>query len=131
MLYSMSNSDNMDIDDIGSTKGQYPPEQKEDEDEPKTPRPGDNDEEEDTDRPITSVPPIPRRPLNDESVFDANGMPDLDLLRKHFLREGRLEHGTATRIIQEAAKIFKQEPNLLRLHDPITGMKVNLVFMLL
>ena len=76
------------------------------------------------DRCVPSVPPIPREPLDVDDVFaDAQtGKPDLDRLKKHLAREGRLTHAAAVQILQRGADLFKREPNLLKLRDPITGM---------
>jgi hypothetical protein len=74
------------------------------------------------DRVVASVTPIPRRPLTEEMLFvkDDGRLPDLDLLKTHFLREGKITHACAVRIIKTASSIFRKEPNLLHLRDPIT-----------
>eukprot|EP01027_Heterolobosea_sp_BB2_P015502 GEZU01022174.1.p1 GENE.GEZU01022174.1~~GEZU01022174.1.p1 ORF type:complete len:378 (-),score=89.60 GEZU01022174.1:86-1219(-) len=58
--------------------------------------------------------------LPSEELFDANGMPRPDKLKEHFIKEGRLSDKDAIKIINQAAAIFKKEPNLLYLNDPIT-----------
>lgn len=49
------------------------------------------------------------------------GYPDLDFLKRHLYREGRLSEEQAIYIITKATDIFKQEPNLLHVAAPITG----------
>lgn len=49
------------------------------------------------------------------------GYPDLDFLKRHLYREGRLSEEQAIYIINKATDIFKQEPNLLHVAAPITG----------
>lgn len=50
------------------------------------------------------------------------GYPDLDFLKRHLYREGRLSEEQAIYIINKATDIFKQEPNLLHVAAPITGI---------
>lgn len=50
------------------------------------------------------------------------GYPDLDFLKRHLYREGRLSEEQAIYIINKASDIFKQEPNLLHVAAPITGI---------
>lgn len=46
--------------------------------------------------------------------------PDLDFLKKHFYREGRLTEEQALWIIREGTKVLRAEPNLLEMDAPIT-----------
>lgn len=48
-------------------------------------------------------------------------LPDLDALRDHLALEGRLAPQDAIDLVRCAGEILRQEPNLLRLNDPITG----------
>ncbi|KAI9491046.1 Metallo-dependent phosphatase-like protein [Zychaea mexicana] len=48
------------------------------------------------------------------------GYPDLQFLKEHFYREGRLSEEQAIYIINKGTEILKQEPNLLHLAAPIT-----------
>ena len=78
--------------------------------------------EDDDDRVVKSVPAPPRRPFARELLFrPANGLPDLDALKEHLSREGRLAPDDAIELVRRAGALFRQEPNLLRLADPITG----------
>ena len=46
--------------------------------------------------------------------------PNLQFLKQHFYREGRLTEEQALFIIEEGAKVLKSEPNLLEMDAPIT-----------
>ena len=47
--------------------------------------------------------------------------PDLEFLKNHFLREGRLTDEQAMLIVQKGTEILKKEPNMLDIEAPITG----------
>ncbi len=73
------------------------------------------------DRAVKDVPPVPLIPLGEEHIFDRNtGLPRLERLKEHFLKEGRLTTACAMRIIAEATALLKAEPNMLDLKYPIT-----------
>jgi hypothetical protein len=57
-----------------------------------------------------------------DQLFDKDGLPIIDNLRKHLLKEGRVDPKDGIEIIQKAANILRDEPNLLQLQDPITGI---------
>jgi serine/threonine-protein phosphatase 2B catalytic subunit len=46
-------------------------------------------------------------------------VPNIDLLRKHLLREGRLEKKELIEIIKGATAIMKKEPNVLKMKEPV------------
>jgi serine/threonine-protein phosphatase 2B catalytic subunit len=48
------------------------------------------------------------------------GKPSLSALQEHFLKEGKLLHSDATRIINEASDLLRKEPNLLDIEPPAT-----------
>lgn len=48
--------------------------------------------------------------------------PDIAFLKNHFYREGRLTHDQVIYIITTATEILKQEPNVLEVEAPITGI---------
>lgn len=54
-------------------------------------------------------------------LFDTDGLPNIQNLKKHLLREGRVNPKDGMRLINKAAEILRDEPNLLQLQDPITG----------
>ncbi|KAF0978534.1 hypothetical protein FDP41_002354 [Naegleria fowleri] len=53
-------------------------------------------------------------------LFDTDGLPNIQNLKKHLLREGRVNPKDGMRLINKAAEILRDEPNLLQLQDPIT-----------
>ena len=54
------------------------------------------------------------------SLFlDGKRIPDIDRLRKHLLREGKINKSELTEIIGEATKILKKEPNVMRIKEPV------------
>jgi len=55
-----------------------------------------------------------------EKVFDTLGLPKLEVLKAHLLKEGRLDDEVCFKLISDAADILKKEPNLLKLKYPIT-----------
>jgi len=48
--------------------------------------------------------------------------PDIAFLKNHFFREGRITEEQALYIINKGNEILKQEPNLLEVDAPITGI---------
>jgi serine/threonine-protein phosphatase 2B catalytic subunit len=49
--------------------------------------------------------------------------PDLDFIKNHFLREGRLSNEQALAILKKGTAILKTEETLLDLESPLTGKK--------
>jgi len=67
----------------------------------------------------TRVPPA--KPLSRALLYDkGSDKPNCDVLRAHLLREGRLKSEDVLDIIHKASDIFRKEPALLKLKDPIT-----------
>lgn len=60
----------------------------------------------------------------DEQFYSAEDptKPDVAYLKNHFYREGRLTEEQALYIIQTASHILREEPNVLDIDAPITGM---------
>jgi len=74
----------------------------------------------DDDRFIKDVLAPPRFPLAHNKLFRDDGSIDLEVLGDHLNREGRLSMEDAFYLIKTTTEIYKKEPNLLRLRDPIT-----------
>ena len=69
----------------------------------------------DVQAPATSTP-------TDEQFFedDTHSKPDINFLKQHFYREGRLTEEQALWIIRKGAEVLRAEPNLLEMDAPIT-----------
>eukprot|EP00397_Hematodinium_sp_SG-2012_P013259 GEMP01013455.1.p1 GENE.GEMP01013455.1~~GEMP01013455.1.p1 ORF type:complete len:508 (+),score=71.87 GEMP01013455.1:148-1671(+) len=72
------------------------------------------------DRQCASIGRPPARPLSRSLLWDKNGKPNCTVLRDHLLKEGRLRQEDILDIIHKTADIFRKEPTLLKLKDPIT-----------
>jgi serine/threonine-protein phosphatase 2B catalytic subunit len=73
------------------------------------------------DRVCKEVPEPAHRALTHSELFDAaSGLPRVDVLQEHFLREGRLRKEDALSIIRAATALLKAEPNLLTVEAPVT-----------
>eukprot|EP00163_Fabomonas_tropica_P029698 TRINITY_DN646_c0_g1_i1.p1 TRINITY_DN646_c0_g1~~TRINITY_DN646_c0_g1_i1.p1 ORF type:complete len:506 (+),score=140.78 TRINITY_DN646_c0_g1_i1:565-2082(+) len=64
------------------------------------------------------TPPRPE-PLPRSEMFK-NGKPDPEVLKAHFLNEGKLANEDAIELIEQATAIFKSESTLLTLDTPMT-----------
>lgn len=74
------------------------------------------------DRVVSSVVAPPLVPLSKNDLFPHSGGINIDLLRDHMSKEGRLSLEAAREILQRATRLLRAEPNLLKLFSPITGM---------
>ena len=70
-------------------------------------------------RPRKDVSTIARRRLSDLDVYPGSKIYP-EILKEHFLLEGRLKEDTALRIIREASAILKKENTVLDLQAPLT-----------
>jgi len=74
-----------------------------------------------TERVIKSVPFPPSNKLTMAEVFDPRtNKPKPEVLKQHFILEGRLDEQTALKIIKGGAAILKDEDTMIELEAPVT-----------
>ncbi|KAM8721083.1 hypothetical protein ACLKA7_007025 [Drosophila subpalustris] len=72
-------------------------------------------------RVVDSVPFPPSHKLTIAEVFDPRtGKPNHELLKQHFILEGRIEEAPAMRIIQEGAALLRHEKTMIDIEAPVT-----------
>ena len=64
-------------------------------------------------RAVPEVEPPARDLLKLTQVFGWNGKPQPHVLKKHFLREGRVDMNVANKLIEDATVILKKESTVL------------------
>ena len=73
---------------------------------------------------FAGVPFPPSNKLTVAEVFDPRtNKPKPEVLKQHFILEGRLDEATALKIIKGGAAILKDEDTMIELEAPVTGEK--------
>jgi hypothetical protein len=81
-----------------------------------------------TKRKVPKVPlPLTKSYLKASEVFDEEGNVQFENLKKHLASEGKIEKGVLIDIIKKTAVLFAKEPNLLYIHEPVTGTKLKIL----
>jgi len=59
----------------------------------------------------------------DDAFFSKTeeGKPDVEFLKDHFFRQGRIKEEHALYIIDKATQLLRAEPNVLTVDGPVTG----------
>jgi len=67
-----------------------------------------------------SVPMPPVNKLTSKDVFDSEGKPRIDVLKAHFILEGRVEDAVAMKILKDGSAILRKESTVVDIDAPIT-----------
>ena len=70
---------------------------------------------------ISDVPHPPCKRLEVSDVYDAEGKPKADVLKQHFILEGRLTEECAQRILSDCTALLRAEGTMLDIEAPLTG----------
>ncbi|VDL95954.1 unnamed protein product [Schistocephalus solidus] len=58
--------------------------------------------------------------LKISDIFESQGKPNIEILKQHFILEGRLTDDAALKIINDGAALLREERNVLEIEAPVT-----------
>lgn len=67
------------------------------------------------------IPAVPHSAPKDEELFSVDGQVNLELLKSHFILEGKLKMKQIIEILDKGISLLEAEPNLLELDAPMTS----------
>lgn len=70
---------------------------------------------------FSDVPLPPNKRLSIADVFDSKGKPRVDVLKQHFISEGRVDDECAMKIINDGTALLRAEKTMLDIDAPVTG----------
>lgn len=71
------------------------------------------------DRPLKDLPPFVNKAVDDSLLFPDGSKPDWKLLEEFMSKEGPILKSQVMKILSAGTAILKEEPNLVRIPEPV------------